>query len=142
MELPERIFTLLKNQKKTAKELATFLDVSQAAVNGWKNGSYPSSKYIIKISEFLDVSVEWLLTGEGEKTATMNVVEDIWKSKSYQREAVNEYYPNLSEDQALLLNNFEKLSLTNKKEIQTLIKYKLDVQQHEEHAGRDITGTA
>lgn len=69
MTIGERIAQLLKEQGKMGKDLAAYLGVSAASVTGWARGSYPSSQYIIKISEFLGVSVEYLLTGEEKEDA-------------------------------------------------------------------------
>jgi len=64
MEINERIFYLLNKQNKTASSLANYLNIKSSSITGWKNeGSYPSSKYIQKISEFLNVSVDYLVTG-------------------------------------------------------------------------------
>lgn len=65
MEVNERIFKLLEDQKKTAKELAEYIGVKPSSISSWKNeNSYPSSKYILKISEFLNVSPTFLFLGE------------------------------------------------------------------------------
>lgn len=69
MTIGERIAQLLREQGKMGKDLAAYLGVSAASVTGWARGSYPSSQYIIKISEFLGVSVEYLLTGEEKEDA-------------------------------------------------------------------------
>ena len=65
MEVNERIFYLLTQQGKKASALAEYLGIKPSSITGWKNeGSYPSSKYIQKISEFLNVSIEYLITGK------------------------------------------------------------------------------
>jgi transcriptional regulator with XRE-family HTH domain len=76
MTIGERIAQLLDEQGKPAKNLARYLGIDASSVTGWVRGSWPSSKYIIKISQFLDVSVEWLLTGEVDKQAQKNVDAD------------------------------------------------------------------
>jgi len=64
VEINKRIFYLLEKQKRTAKELGAFIGVKPSSISAWKNdGSYPSSKYIISISEFFNVSIEYLYTG-------------------------------------------------------------------------------
>lgn len=67
MTIGERVAQLLKEQGKMAKDLAAFLGISASSVTGWAHGSYPSSQHIIKITEFLGVSVEYLLTGADAK---------------------------------------------------------------------------
>ena len=71
MTISERIVSLLKQQNKQAKELAAHLGVTPGTISGWNNGSYPSSKHIVPICEFLGVSTDYLLTGsETEKAAS------------------------------------------------------------------------
>lgn len=68
MKINERIFYLLEEQKRTAKELGEYIGVKPSSISAWKNeGSYPSSKYVIRISEFFDVPIKYLFTGESEK---------------------------------------------------------------------------
>lgn len=65
MSISQHIFSLLEIKGKTAKELSKFIGVSESSISAWKNeGSFPSSKYIISISEFLDVPIEYLFTGK------------------------------------------------------------------------------
>ena len=67
MEINERIFYLLNKQGKKASALADYLGIKPSSITGWKNeGSYPSSKYIQKISEFLNVSIQYLITGKDD----------------------------------------------------------------------------
>ena len=74
MEINERVFYLLKKQGKTASSLANYLDIKPSSITGWKNeGSFPSSKYIQKISEFLNVTVEYLVMGN-DTTTNSNIV--------------------------------------------------------------------
>ena len=62
MEINERIFYLLEKQKRTAKELGDYIGVRPSSISAWKTeGSYPSSKYVIRISEFFDVSMNTYL---------------------------------------------------------------------------------
>lgn len=77
MTIGERIAQLLKDQGKMAKDLAAYLGISASSVTGWIHGSYPSSQYIIKISEFLDVSAEFLLSGNDDKEDETDKVRGI-----------------------------------------------------------------
>lgn len=40
------------------------LKISTSKLTAWKNGSMPNSEFLIPISEFLDVSIDYLLTGK------------------------------------------------------------------------------
>jgi transcriptional regulator with XRE-family HTH domain len=64
VQFPQNIFKLLEQKRLPAAQMAKYLEISEASINGWKNGSYPSSKHIVKISEFLDISVDCLLKGD------------------------------------------------------------------------------
>lgn len=64
MTIGERIHQLLSERGITQKEFAQALGISQSAVSDWKKKSSPASEHIYKISEFLGVSVEYLLTGK------------------------------------------------------------------------------
>lgn len=96
MELNERIFLLLDKKGRTAKELAQYLNVSQSSISAWKNeGSFPSSKYINRISEFFDVSLNYLVNGEEQSF---------------------ENYPDfiLSKEEKDIIEQWRKLSYENK----------------------------
>lgn len=68
IDINERIFSLLHEQNKTANGLSEYIGVKPSSISAWKNsGSYPSSKYVVRISEYLNVSPTYLLTGEIEK---------------------------------------------------------------------------
>ena len=62
MDTLNKILSLLKEQKKTQKELMEHLGLGKTAFTGWKSGANTSYlKYISKIAEFLGVSTDYLL---------------------------------------------------------------------------------
>lgn len=64
MHIGGRILETLKDQGKTQKELAQYLNTKQSTIAGWKTPDRnPHSELIIPISEFLGVSPMYLLTG-------------------------------------------------------------------------------
>ena len=76
MEINERIFYLLEQQKRTAKELGSFIGVRPSSISAWKTeGSFPSSKYIIRISEFFNVPIEYLFTGQANDHSNLSKQE-------------------------------------------------------------------
>lgn len=92
MDINERIFVLLNKQGKTASALAAHLGIKPASITGWKNeGSYPSSKYVPAISEFLNVSSEFLLTGNDSAISTRDqrLLEHYYKADPGIQQAVN-----------------------------------------------------
>lgn len=76
MEINERIFYLLEKQNRTAKELGDFIGVRPSSISAWKTeGSYPSSKHIIRISEFFNVPIEYLFTGQNNNSMHLSKQE-------------------------------------------------------------------
>lgn len=74
MNISQRIFEIMKQKNIKQNDLANFLGISSSSITDWKKkGTNPASDKILKISEFLDVSVEYLLGGEER------VSEDIQK---------------------------------------------------------------
>lgn len=70
MDILNRITKLLKEQKKTQKELCEDLGLKQQAYTNWKNNNNDSyKKYLPEIAEYLGVSVDCLLgkTNQAEK---------------------------------------------------------------------------
>lgn len=65
MDTLERIIQLLKEQKKRQKDLTDYLGITKNAFTNWKSGNNTSFiKYLPKIADFLNVSVDVLL-GKG-----------------------------------------------------------------------------
>lgn len=62
MDTLDKISNLLKEQKKTQKELCDYLGIKNNAFTGWKSGHTTSyRKYLPQIADFLGVSVDYLL---------------------------------------------------------------------------------
>lgn len=58
----DRILLLLKEQRKTQKQLMDFLGLGKTAFTGWKNGdNFSYKKHIDRIAEFFNVSTDYLL---------------------------------------------------------------------------------
>ena len=69
IEVLDRILMLLKENNMKQKDLAKAIGLSSNALTGWKNGNNSSYiKHLPKIAEFLNVSVDYLLGKETEKT--------------------------------------------------------------------------
>lgn len=71
------IVNLLKEQKKTKKELCEYVNVSPTNFGNWLSGRNTGfMKLIYKIAEFFSVSVDYLLGYEKEKIPQDNISED------------------------------------------------------------------
>lgn len=76
MTISQRIFLLLKGQKKTQKQLSDFTGISTSAISAWnKKGTNPASEYLVSIAKFLNVSLDYLLTGQ-EKSPSSYLTEN------------------------------------------------------------------
>lgn len=106
MQVTQRIFTLLKHQNKSKADLARYLEIRPTTVTEWDTkGKKPSVEYIYRISEFLGVSTDYLLTG-----------------KEFSGQS-------LTENEKELLENFNKL--TERQQLKLIVKAEDMVEQNE-----------
>ena len=66
MTICERMFETLENSSgKTAAGLCRELGIGTSVTTGWKQrNTDPPAKYLTRICEYLDISIEYLLTGD------------------------------------------------------------------------------
>ena len=70
MTISQRLFALLDDNKKSQKELAIALGISDRNISAWKaRGSDPPANLIPAIADFFGVSVEYLFTGVEKNSA-------------------------------------------------------------------------
>lgn len=68
MTISERLFSALDERGLRASGLCKHLGIGTNITTGWKQrGTDPPAKYIAPICEYLDCSLEYLLTGEETK---------------------------------------------------------------------------
>lgn len=89
MDIYNRIFALVKEKGITKKKFLDDLSIAQSAIIKWKNGSLPSTPVLIKIADYLNVSVDYLLCRtnfreipENRKSASLLKLELIHKIES------------------------------------------------------------
>lgn len=106
---------IITGKEAFTKELSEYTGISPAAISSWKSkGTNPSSDKIVKISEFLDVDVYYLLTGEYQPASNLQIAEE------------SEYHAFPSDpDEHLLLQLFHKLSPMDKGRIIGQLEQKL-----------------
>lgn len=86
MDIVQRIFDLVQEQNMEQKKFALLIGVSPQKVSEWKNGKAKSyTKYIQKIAEVLNTTVQYLLTGEGEKNKQAAIPKDDSLSAEFAR---------------------------------------------------------
>lgn len=71
----DRYSALCKEKGKSPTGVAIELNVSRATVNYWKNGNVPKQEILIKIADYFNVSVDYLL-GNKEKGYTVTPSDD------------------------------------------------------------------
>ena len=65
MEVIERIYKTLGEKEKTAYELCVKLGISTSTMSTWKaRTNDPPARYMKTIADFLDVSLDYILTGQ------------------------------------------------------------------------------
>lgn len=76
MEFHEKLQELRKQKNLTQEELSEILFVSRTAISKWESGqSVPESEKLIAISNYFDVSLDYLLKDENENESNDNAPE-------------------------------------------------------------------
>ena len=81
----ERMFAQLELQGKTIQSLCNHIGITSSVIANWKSRSeYPPAKYIITICEFLNISADYLLTGnnhvqnlEANQVKLLNILKNV-----------------------------------------------------------------
>lgn len=89
MTFYERLQSLMDSHNLTQKQLADCCNMRQANISEWKkNGNFPSGEIAIRIADYFNISIDYLLTGKEE---------------------------NLTQEETELLSNYRKLDANTKK---------------------------
>ena len=97
MTFYERLQMKIKEKGETVKSTEKQCGMANATIQKWQKQS-PRLENVAKVAKFLNISLDWLVYGEENK----------------------------SEEEIELLNNYSKLSQRDKKEIQAIIKLKIE----------------
>nr|WP_281630993.1 helix-turn-helix transcriptional regulator [Leptospira licerasiae] len=62
----ERLLQFRKSISYSQKQMAEQADIDRSYIAHVENGSIPSSEFIIKLVNAFNISVDWLLTGNGK----------------------------------------------------------------------------
>lgn len=86
MDTCSRIFDLLDKTGMEQQEFAKKIGTTKHVVSKWRTGDLQSyRKYLPQIAEVLHTSVQWLLTGEGEKNNQAAVPKDNGLTEEFAR---------------------------------------------------------
>jgi len=65
MTIGERISFLFEKKNIQVEDFAVMVGAKEKDIAEWKNGNYnPTIEQIIKISDYLNVSTDWILKGD------------------------------------------------------------------------------
>ncbi len=122
MTISQRIFGIMEEKHLKQSDLANYIGVANSSVSDWKKkGSTPSADKIVKISEFLNVSIDYLLgRTENQNGVTQVNTGDVGNHSNMNNSSKTE----LDEMSRELLNKFKELSFDDKIEVFTYIKNK------------------
>ena len=102
MTFGERLYELRKSKNISQEEMAELLDVSRQSISKWENDkAYPEMTRLLFMSEYFDVSLDYLMRGTEEDENRKDV------SVSYKAKNMllvwNNFVSNLSSKQRKLL---------------------------------------
>ncbi len=90
-------------------ELAKAIGVSDAAVCKWENGlAEPKASYIVRLAEYFDCTVDYILGVEGEYRASVGVT--VAESDGTPVKATKPSVATLTHDEQALVSTYGKLS--------------------------------
>ncbi len=82
-----RFKSLCESSGKTQKELAKALNISEAALVNYKRERVPEAEALLSISNYFEVSIEWLLTGvEPISKGSLLPNNSMWKIRAEEAE--------------------------------------------------------
>jgi transcriptional regulator with XRE-family HTH domain len=72
MTFIDRLEALLKEKGVSQKSLAEYIGIRNPSISDWKKeGTIPRADVAIKIAEYLNVSVEYLITGKNPDNSSI-----------------------------------------------------------------------
>lgn len=98
----ERMFHLLKEQEKTKQDLADYLNLKYNTVKSWARFDIPTAKHLVKIAEYLNISVKYLLCGMPEEfkeelsEIEYKIIEEYRKLNKFRKNEVYFYLKELN----------------------------------------------
>lgn len=97
-----RYEAILKDRKIPKMQFYRDCDITDAAVSQWRKGkTKPAMTTISKIAEYLGVTAEYLLTGEGQKNTAHQTVDG---RSAYDTSVLNWFYSLPPEKRQAILN--------------------------------------
>lgn len=108
----DRIDNLLSERGLNRAKLLRETELAESTIRSWRRGVLPNVEYVYRVAQFLDTSIEFLLTGEGIEKANNKPIIIVKEPEK----------PFLKENEEELLNLFKSLSPSDQKLIIALEK--------------------
>lgn len=105
----ERLESMCSRKGITVSSLVKALGLSTSKVTAWKNGSVPKGEILVKIADYLDVTVDYIL-GRTDTTTEINSHNTISGNNNIIGNG-NSTGEKLSEQEIELLSIFHKLDV-------------------------------
>ena len=85
MKFIDRIETLLEERNEKGTHLADSIGIKNQSFSDWKKrGTIPAADIVLKIADYFNVSIDWLLTGKDKAGITPDESELLCKYNSLQ----------------------------------------------------------
>lgn len=75
-EITARIDTLLVQSNQKRADLVRATGISEGTIRSWIKGSVPSVEAALKVAQYFNVSVEWLVTGKDQNTQPQKILSN------------------------------------------------------------------
>lgn len=80
MTFSDRLDLLLTEKKETRTHLAEVIGIKNQSFSDWKKrGTIPSADIVLKIANYFNVSIDWLITGNETSGLTHEDTDFIYK---------------------------------------------------------------
>ena len=112
-EISLRIRLTMKKLGVTQKELAHLLGITQPAVSNYLKGRIPPGPVLLKIARIGSVSLEWLLTGDGENKKGVSDNKSSYTVGEQLAKRINQLPPELQKTLEMLIDQMIRLDSKN-----------------------------
>lgn len=123
----DRLRNLLQSKGISQNQFLKENGLAKGSIGNWEQrGNIPSADIVLRIAKYLDVSMEYLLTGEEGKNDDLDILETLPEER-----LKNISFSQITEEEAVkldedtILNNYKFLNEANKKVVKALIYFML-----------------
>lgn len=128
----ERIKKILNEKDIKQTSMLLELGLPKSAIANWEQrGNIPAADVVLKIANYLGVSMEYLLTGETTQTPNFQQFEKLPEEELKKYKIVQMDIDDLANyDEQIMLGNYRLLNENNKQVIKQIINNLIQSQQN------------